>query len=944
MATYKGIGYDTTNGRTRTGAAADTVSFNGLVDVTGDASVGGDLTVTGDIVSRGTSDLLVQDNFIDLNQGNTVTAALAGGYTVQMNRNASFTANNVQSFSAGAAGDQEATRRYVLSGVPANTESITLTHKNIAGVAVTYTINFVNAGSTSTVFSNGQGVTGTASINRSAMNAEDVNDALLALFQTLTDYYTVTEPDAQKVLLTGKNNLGTLDMTVGGSATGLTYDTIETGNGTAASFVATGGTAFTTGEVAVINNAADSGNDGFYIVSEASGTTFFIYGTNGFTLPGAAKFAQTSFAADTTVQGTAFQPDLYIQAVSDGSNFNTPAEAKGVLLDTYDAAAELGDYTGAASWAVVGASAADTTLQEAYDAGATITTDATGAIAFTFDTNARGFTMDGDAAGVGDVTMGATTTINTFTVDAAGAISLDGAAASNLATTSGALTLTGAAASTWSTTAGDITVSAASGATDGTITLNAGTGGIDLDITSAGSGFGNGALTVNAAAASTVDVAGANLTLSTSTSGTLAATSAGALTLTGAAASTWSTTAGDLTISAASGATDGTIQLNAGSGGVDIDITSAGSGFGNGALTVNAAASSTVDVTGGDFDLSTTTSGSISVTAAQDLLLSPSREVFYCIGAFESGENLVKGNPLYMEAPTAASTGNITFTAANLVADNTMLLRDSADANVTFTFTAAASTADNIGIVSSGLKTISINADGTGYSTGNVTLASGNGVINITSIGGSGEITGVSIVFSGSGYSISTGVAVPGGGGNATIDIDAVLNAAESNNTQAEEAKLRIESRSEFSAVRTDDDVVVTQTTLGDAPASANTGSAGCVVTNFSGGNNTRVKKADASAISTARIIGFAQAAATSPATVKVAGPGSLLADAAAIGAPAAANIGAAVYLSETAGAVTVTPPTATNAVVYQVGFVVGNTTGSSIGYSFQPQFVMEIG
>ena len=91
MATYKGIGYDSTNARNRTGLASDTISFDGLVNITGDASVGGDLTITGDIVSRGTVDLLVADNFIDLNAGNNSTAALGGGYTIQMNQSRRIT-------------------------------------------------------------------------------------------------------------------------------------------------------------------------------------------------------------------------------------------------------------------------------------------------------------------------------------------------------------------------------------------------------------------------------------------------------------------------------------------------------------------------------------------------------------------------------------------------------------------------------------------------------------------------------------------------------------------------------------------------------------------------------------------------------------------------------------------------------------------------------------
>ena len=128
MATYKGIGYELTTGRTRTGTNADDISFDSLITavdgvnvtgigltvangtttdtltVTGDASIAGDLAVTGDIISRGAVNLVVEDNFIDLNFANSTTTAEAGGLTVQMNRTAAFTASTVTTFVAGSAG------------------------------------------------------------------------------------------------------------------------------------------------------------------------------------------------------------------------------------------------------------------------------------------------------------------------------------------------------------------------------------------------------------------------------------------------------------------------------------------------------------------------------------------------------------------------------------------------------------------------------------------------------------------------------------------------------------------------------------------------------------------------------------------------------------------------------------------------------------------------
>ena len=79
---------NTSVGGTLSVTGASTLSSGSF---SGDVSVGGDLTVAGDIVSRGTVNLTVQDAFIDLGLGNNSTTAEAGGFTVEMNRNAGFT-------------------------------------------------------------------------------------------------------------------------------------------------------------------------------------------------------------------------------------------------------------------------------------------------------------------------------------------------------------------------------------------------------------------------------------------------------------------------------------------------------------------------------------------------------------------------------------------------------------------------------------------------------------------------------------------------------------------------------------------------------------------------------------------------------------------------------------------------------------------------------------
>jgi hypothetical protein len=95
---------DATNDDIQIGAATTftkILTTSAGLAVTGDATVSGNLEVTGDIVSRGSSNILIQDPIIDLATNNSATAAKPGGFTVQMNRNSGFTVGTVTTFVAG---------------------------------------------------------------------------------------------------------------------------------------------------------------------------------------------------------------------------------------------------------------------------------------------------------------------------------------------------------------------------------------------------------------------------------------------------------------------------------------------------------------------------------------------------------------------------------------------------------------------------------------------------------------------------------------------------------------------------------------------------------------------------------------------------------------------------------------------------------------------------
>ena len=119
MATYKGIGFDTTKGRVRTGSSSDLVSFDTNVNIAGN------LDVTGNIISRDEERVLVQDNFLDLNVGYTTTTGLAGGIAVNflpVSGGLSInTTGNTLTFAAASGGTRPSVTAATASGIPSAT-------------------------------------------------------------------------------------------------------------------------------------------------------------------------------------------------------------------------------------------------------------------------------------------------------------------------------------------------------------------------------------------------------------------------------------------------------------------------------------------------------------------------------------------------------------------------------------------------------------------------------------------------------------------------------------------------------------------------------------------------------------------------------------------------------------------------------------------------------
>ena len=107
----------------------------------------------------------------------------------------------------------------------------------------------------------------------------------------------------------------------------------------------------------------------------------------------------------------------------------------------------------------------------------------------------------------------------------------------------------------------------------GGVQILGGTGGFDLDVTAAGDGAGDGAITMNAAAASTIDVAAANLTLSTTTSGNVSISSAAIVDIDGANVKIDALDAGSIDIGVSADGTSDTSSINIGTSATARTIT-----------------------------------------------------------------------------------------------------------------------------------------------------------------------------------------------------------------------------------------------------------------------------------------------------------------------------------------------------------------------------------
>lgn len=799
MATYKGIGFDTANGRTRTGTSSDDISFDAQItatdaisvtagginvvdgvstdtlSTTGDASVGGDLTVTGDIISRGEVNLVVEDPFIDLGVGNSTTSAEASGFTFSMNRNSGFTAETITAATAGVAS-------------PASAPTLT------------------------------------SSTNPTQFAAGDL------------------------LVLTGSDN-----------------------------------------------------NNGIFVVNSISGGTITLKGTGGTAIDGAVPFAQSNVETETSQTATAYKVDIKVLLIADGSaNFTDSGGStysQGTLVETFQTNATESDFTSDGDYTEVGAASS---LQTAYNTGATITTASTTDIAFTLSSG--DFTVDS-----GSIDFGGTSALSTFNVDTSGAITLD--------SSGGGLSLDGAAASNFTTSSGALTL-------DGNGGVNIAGNAAEIDLTT------TGALDLNSGAF-TLDASTASIDSTDTTNITMTANDVGAKVFTIDASNSGGGT-GTLTLTA-----DDTINVNAtgtastvigNSGSNDVTIDSAG------VVSIDSADNSNFTVAGANLSLGTTTSGELDLTSAGlldvnaganlDIDVTGSFDVlasttFSIDGTGASNVTATSGNLTVSTATSGnlvlSSAGNIDADAADVTVDATAGISLDSATSSNFTLTANNASDQTLTIEASNSNgsadgNILINADGTQLQIGGVQKVD----LNSTRM----QVSGITELDASSGQGLRFG--------NSGNLVDSILDeddmASDDVNALATQQSIKayVDSFGQPNYL-----------SLLELTADATGVAARDVIAIDSSGNAT---KADADAIATCNVVGFALNTASSGNSVLIAQVGIL-------GGFSGLSAGSKYYASTTAGGVTTTPPSGAGDVVFQVGFA-----ASATQLVIQPMFVMEIG
>lgn len=443
MATFKGLGFDGTNARTRTGTANDTIQFAGSVTIDKNAIIDGNLNVAGTIVSTDEQQVLVQDNFLDLNFGYITNSYEQSGLTFNYNATTTGvsinTTSNTMTF---ADGDGSTTRAQISVATTSAIPAATFVNGDI--IQVNGTTNGDNDGIYVVHSQASAGVIILKSSNLATPDTVNAAFARLALDAETESTATVTIFKCDLMALRS-SNAGALQQAAGNSDSDFaTYTTI-------------GGTQ-------TLQDTYDNGA----VITTSGGTALDFNLANGnFTIDQGSLILGASTATNLTVDG------------------GSTTFGQTTALTTFDlASAAVGiDANGAA---------ADVLYLNAGDSAGTISIQSQGSNIAEFKNSSVEFFERLNGGNFGRLYRVPTAAADDFLIQLEGASSLD--------------------ASLWLESNG-------SGADALLIQTVTNGGGIDINSV--------GAVTVDAVSASNFTVTGANLTLSTATSGDLNLTAAG---------------------------------------------------------------------------------------------------------------------------------------------------------------------------------------------------------------------------------------------------------------------------------------------------------------------------------------------------------------------------------------------------------------------------------
>jgi hypothetical protein len=550
---------------------------------------GANLLVDGNLVVNGTTTTIhseqvnIRDNHLYLNADYTTAVAQTGGFVVNVLPTATADTVAASGFTAGVAAVSNPTVVTSGTGTFAAGDIIQISGANNQANDGLYEV-LSHVGTTLTV--RGIGVTATTQ--------DWFQD------QFVTDATAGGDIRIVNVNVLRGTSTGTWETFTGATSIGLTY------------------TAFTAQGIVDLQEAYEQGNTITTSLAEGNVTiagseSLVITATAGLNVDTVADFDVTQFDVDVTGAGFSLDANAASNVSVAGANLALNTSASGSVLIDGVSGVEINSSAGALSigndanaFAInIGTGAAARTITVGNSTGASAVDLVSGTGAFSMsstvgeDTPVLTLTATGTAGDSADIFVGDNSPNGAVTGQAGSLFLRDTGTGGQLwinnSTGSGTVweqVLTATSVNLQTAYEGGNTITTSAG--EGDITF---TGTEDFVVTLANVLVDTTAsISLDAAAASNFSVDGANLTLSTTTSGDVLVSSAGELDLT----------------------STGLLDVNAGAN-LDVDVTGTMDFLSTGAFSIDGNGASNVSATSGNLTLSTITSGAVDITSANDI-------------------------------------------------------------------------------------------------------------------------------------------------------------------------------------------------------------------------------------------------------------------------------------------------------------------------------------